>query len=142
MAPIPYKHIPPGWSHIFLEPLTHSWPLLHSVNCRQSLFTQVLILAAPQATDLGQPSGDSPLGSSCTIPCHSLPNATPPACALSHRPKMWRLLVLLCSQAIAFSAGLTAPFTLNSDKSQCRKTRNPECFMNVVSWVTFSPFSF
>ncbi|NXO52201.1 LIPM Lipase, partial [Aramus guarauna] len=47
------------------------------------------------------------------------------------------LLVLLCSQAIAFSAGLTTPFTLNSDKSQCRKTRNPECFMNVSEIIRY-----
>ena len=38
--------------------------LLHRVSGGQSLFTQVLILAAPRGTDLGQPSGDSPLGSS------------------------------------------------------------------------------
>ncbi|XP_076194824.1 lysosomal acid lipase/cholesteryl ester hydrolase-like [Aptenodytes patagonicus] len=50
---------------------------------------------------------------------------------------MWCLLVLLCSQGIAFSAGFTAPSTLNSDKSQCRKTRNPECFMNVSEIIRY-----
>lgn len=139
-AQISYKHIPPGWFYILLEPLTHSWPLLNGVSCRQSLLTHVLILAAPWEIDLGQPSGDSPLGSSCGIPHHSLPNTDTPACALSHSPEMWCLLVLLCSQGIAFSAGFTTPSTLNSDTSQHRKPRNPECFMNVVSWVAFSPF--
>ncbi|XP_065494583.1 lysosomal acid lipase/cholesteryl ester hydrolase-like isoform X2 [Caloenas nicobarica] len=47
------------------------------------------------------------------------------------------LLLLLCSQAIAFSAGFTTPSTLNSDKSQYRKTRNPECFMNVTEIIRY-----
>lgn len=140
LAPISYKHIPSGWLYILLDPLTNSWRLLNGVSCRQSLLTQLLMLAPPWGTDLGQPSGDSPLGSSCGIPQHSLPNTNTSACALSRSPKMWCLLVLLCSQGIAFSAGFTTPSTLNSDTSQYRKTRNPECFMNVVSWVTFSPF--
>ncbi|NXR05187.1 LIPM Lipase, partial [Sagittarius serpentarius] len=46
---------------------------------------------------------------------------------------MWCLLVLLCSQGIAFSAG----FTLNSDTSQYRKARNPECFMNVSEIIRY-----
>ncbi|XP_074963940.1 lysosomal acid lipase/cholesteryl ester hydrolase-like isoform X2 [Phalacrocorax aristotelis] len=51
---------------------------------------------------------------------------------------MWFLLVLLCSQGIAFLAGFTAPSTLNSDKSQNRKkTRNPECFMNVSEIIRY-----
>ncbi|XP_072726585.1 lysosomal acid lipase/cholesteryl ester hydrolase-like [Ciconia boyciana] len=50
---------------------------------------------------------------------------------------MWCLLVLLCSQGIAFSAGVTTPSTLNSDKSQYRKTRNPECFMNVSEIIRY-----
>ncbi|KAM6415708.1 lysosomal acid lipase/cholesteryl ester hydrolase-like [Rhynochetos jubatus] len=50
---------------------------------------------------------------------------------------MWCLLVLLCSQAIAFSAGLTTPCTLNLDKSEYRKTRNPECFMNVSEIIRY-----
>ncbi|NXL12618.1 LIPM Lipase, partial [Mesembrinibis cayennensis] len=50
---------------------------------------------------------------------------------------MWCLLVLLCSQGIAFSAGFTTPSTLNSDKSQYRKTRNPECFMNVSEIIRY-----
>ncbi|KAM7102935.1 lysosomal acid lipase/cholesteryl ester hydrolase-like [Ciconia maguari] len=50
---------------------------------------------------------------------------------------MWCLLVLLCSQGIAFSAGVTTPSTPNSDKSQYRKTRNPECFMNVSEIIRY-----
>ncbi|XP_065699371.1 lysosomal acid lipase/cholesteryl ester hydrolase-like [Patagioenas fasciata] len=47
------------------------------------------------------------------------------------------LLLLLCSQAIAFSAGFTTSSALNSDKSQYRKTRNPECFMNVSEIIRY-----
>ncbi|NXJ38802.1 LIPM Lipase, partial [Ciconia maguari] len=50
---------------------------------------------------------------------------------------MWCLLVLLCSQGIAFSAGVTTPSAPNSDKSQYRKTRNPECFMNVSEIIRY-----
>ncbi|NXX43511.1 LIPM Lipase, partial [Tricholaema leucomelas] len=50
---------------------------------------------------------------------------------------MWCLLVLLCSQGIAFSAGFTTSSTLNSDTSHCRKTRNPECFMNVSEIIRY-----
>ncbi|XP_069652670.1 lysosomal acid lipase/cholesteryl ester hydrolase [Haliaeetus albicilla] len=50
---------------------------------------------------------------------------------------MWCLLVLLCSQGIAFSAGFTTPSTLNSDTSQHRKPRNPECFMNVSEIIRY-----
>ncbi|KAM6265924.1 gastric triacylglycerol lipase-like [Porphyrio hochstetteri] len=50
---------------------------------------------------------------------------------------MWCFFMLLCSQGIAFSAGLITPPTLNSDKSQCRKTRNPECFMNVSEIIRY-----
>ncbi|KAM6130492.1 lysosomal acid lipase/cholesteryl ester hydrolase-like [Phoenicopterus ruber ruber] len=50
---------------------------------------------------------------------------------------MWCLLVLLCSQGIAFSAGFTTPSALNSDKSQCRKARNPESFMNVSEIIRY-----
>ncbi|KAK2523501.1 lysosomal acid lipase/cholesteryl ester hydrolase [Columba guinea] len=47
------------------------------------------------------------------------------------------LLLLLCSQAIAFSAGFTTSSTLNQDKSQYKKTRNPECFMNVSEIIRY-----
>ncbi|XP_062462804.1 lysosomal acid lipase/cholesteryl ester hydrolase-like [Pezoporus occidentalis] len=48
------------------------------------------------------------------------------------------LLMLLCSQAIAFSAGFTTtPSTLNSDESQFRKTRNPESLMNVSEIIRY-----
>ncbi|XP_040463283.1 lysosomal acid lipase/cholesteryl ester hydrolase-like [Falco naumanni] len=50
---------------------------------------------------------------------------------------MWRLLVLLCSQGIAFSEGFTTPSTLNSHTSQYGKTRNPECFMNVSEIIRY-----
>ncbi|NXV18610.1 LIPM Lipase, partial [Cepphus grylle] len=50
---------------------------------------------------------------------------------------MWCLLLLLCAQGIAFSVGFTTPSTLNSDKSQYRKTRNPECFMNVSEIIRY-----
>ncbi|XP_054238646.1 lysosomal acid lipase/cholesteryl ester hydrolase-like [Indicator indicator] len=50
---------------------------------------------------------------------------------------MWCLLVLLCSQGIGFSAGFATPSTLNSDTSHCRKTRNPECFMNVSEIIRY-----
>ncbi|XP_062435675.1 lipase member M-like [Rhea pennata] len=42
---------------------------------------------------------------------------------------MWCLLMLLCVQGIAFSAGF--PYTLNSEEIQKRKPHDPECFMNV-----------
>ncbi|XP_009998402.1 PREDICTED: lysosomal acid lipase/cholesteryl ester hydrolase-like [Chaetura pelagica] len=45
---------------------------------------------------------------------------------------MWHLLLLLCSQGIAFSAGSTTSSSLTSDKSQYAKNRNPESFMNVL----------
>uniref|UniRef100_A0A672TRL4 Lipase n=1 Tax=Strigops habroptila TaxID=2489341 RepID=A0A672TRL4_STRHB len=50
---------------------------------------------------------------------------------------MWCLLMLLCSQGIAFSAGFTTPSALNSDKSQFRKTRNPESLMNVSEIIRY-----
>ncbi|XP_064001695.1 lysosomal acid lipase/cholesteryl ester hydrolase-like [Pogoniulus pusillus] len=50
---------------------------------------------------------------------------------------MWCLLMLLCSHGIAFSAGFTMSSTLNSDTSHCRKTRNPECFMNVSEIIRY-----
>ncbi|XP_027528215.1 lysosomal acid lipase/cholesteryl ester hydrolase-like [Neopelma chrysocephalum] len=50
---------------------------------------------------------------------------------------MWCLLLLLCSQGIAFSAGFTAPSTLSADTSPCKKTRNPECFMNVSEIIRY-----
>ena len=90
----------------------------------------------------GQPPRDSPLGSPCGIPQLSLPTANTRASALSRSPEMWCLLVLLCSQGAAFSAGFTAPFTLGSEGTQHMKHRNPEDFMNVVSCGTFSVFLF
>jgi len=53
---------------------------------------------------------------------------------------MWCLLVLLCSQVVAFSAGFTAPHTLKSEEGLHRKQRNPEDLMNVVSCVIFSAY--
>ncbi|NWR66660.1 LIPM Lipase, partial [Bucorvus abyssinicus] len=53
---------------------------------------------------------------------------------------MWCLLVLLCSQGIAFSAGFTTPSTLNSDTSLHGKARNPECFMNVSEIIRYHGF--
>ncbi|NXN73257.1 LICH hydrolase, partial [Himantopus himantopus] len=50
---------------------------------------------------------------------------------------MWSLLVLLCTQGIAFSAGFTIPSSLNSDKSQYKKTCNPESFMNVSEIIRY-----
>ncbi|NXY40298.1 LICH hydrolase, partial [Ceuthmochares aereus] len=50
---------------------------------------------------------------------------------------MWCLFMLLCSQGIAFSAGFTTPSILNSDNSQNKKTRNPECFMNVSEIIRY-----
>ncbi|NWV11843.1 LICH hydrolase, partial [Ptilonorhynchus violaceus] len=50
---------------------------------------------------------------------------------------MWCLLVLLCSQGIAFSAGFTAAPTPSVDTSQCKKTRNPESFMNVSEIIRY-----
>ncbi|NWW73173.1 LIPM Lipase, partial [Climacteris rufus] len=50
---------------------------------------------------------------------------------------MWCLLVLLCSQGIAFSAGFTAASTLSVDTSHYKKTRNPECFMNVSEIIRY-----
>ncbi|NXG23358.1 LIPM Lipase, partial [Grallaria varia] len=50
---------------------------------------------------------------------------------------MWCLLMLLCSQGIAFSAGFTAPSTLSVDTSPYKKTRNPECFMNVSEIIRY-----
>ncbi|NXU19247.1 LICH hydrolase, partial [Pardalotus punctatus] len=50
---------------------------------------------------------------------------------------MWCLLVLLCSQGIAFSAGFTAASPPTADTSRCKKTRNPECFMNVSEIIRY-----
>ncbi|NXG59580.1 LIPM Lipase, partial [Hemiprocne comata] len=50
---------------------------------------------------------------------------------------MWCLLLLLCSQGIAFSAGFKTPFLLTSDKSQAMKTRDPESFMNVSEIIRY-----
>ncbi|NWY64201.1 LIPM Lipase, partial [Erithacus rubecula] len=53
---------------------------------------------------------------------------------------MWCLLVLLCSQGIAFSAGFTAACTPAADTSRCQKSRNPECFMNVSEIIRYHGF--
>ncbi|NXA62733.1 LICH hydrolase, partial [Mohoua ochrocephala] len=50
---------------------------------------------------------------------------------------MWCLLVLLCSQGIAFSAGFTAASIPSADASRCKKSRNPECFMNVSEIIRY-----
>ncbi|XP_023785363.1 lysosomal acid lipase/cholesteryl ester hydrolase-like isoform X1 [Cyanistes caeruleus] len=55
-------------------------------------------------------------------------------------PKMWCLLVLLCSQGIAFSAGFTAAPTAGADTNRCKKSRNPECFMNVSEIIRYHGF--
>ncbi|XP_077640630.1 lysosomal acid lipase/cholesteryl ester hydrolase-like [Lonchura striata] len=52
---------------------------------------------------------------------------------------MWCLLVLLCSQGIAFSAGFTAASTAGVDTSRCM-SRNPECFMNVSEIIRYHGF--
>ncbi|XP_041874833.1 lysosomal acid lipase/cholesteryl ester hydrolase-like isoform X2 [Corvus kubaryi] len=51
-------------------------------------------------------------------------------------PKMWCLFMLLCSQGIAFSAGFTAA----SIPSHCKKSRDPECFMNVSEIIRYHGF--
>ncbi|NXC45973.1 LIPM Lipase, partial [Penelope pileata] len=48
---------------------------------------------------------------------------------------MWCLLVLLCSQGVAFSAGFTNPLTLNSGEGLHRKNHDPESFMNVSEMI-------
>ncbi|XP_041317094.1 lysosomal acid lipase/cholesteryl ester hydrolase-like [Pyrgilauda ruficollis] len=53
---------------------------------------------------------------------------------------MWCLLVLLCSQGIAFSAGFTAASTAGVGTSRCKKSRNPECFMNVSEIIRYHGF--
>ncbi|NWZ80317.1 lysosomal acid lipase/cholesteryl ester hydrolase-like isoform X1 [Poecile atricapillus] len=53
---------------------------------------------------------------------------------------MWCLLVLLCSQGIAFSAGFTAAPTAGADTNRCKKSRNPECFMNVSEIIRYHGF--
>ncbi|XP_048802752.1 lipase member M-like [Lagopus muta] len=50
---------------------------------------------------------------------------------------MWCLLVLLCSQAIAFSAGFTALHALKSEEGLHRKQRNPEDLMNVTEMIRY-----
>ncbi|NWZ04354.1 LIPM Lipase, partial [Agelaius phoeniceus] len=50
---------------------------------------------------------------------------------------MWCLLVLLCSQGIAFSAGFSAASSAGVDTSRCKKSRNPECFMNVSEIIRY-----
>ncbi|NWV30033.1 LICH hydrolase, partial [Origma solitaria] len=50
---------------------------------------------------------------------------------------MWCLLTLLCSQGIAFSAGFTTASPPRADTSRCKKTRNPECFMNVSEIIRY-----
>ncbi|OXB74196.1 UNVERIFIED_CONTAM: hypothetical protein H355_014579 [Colinus virginianus] len=59
------------------------------------------------------------------------------ASALSHSPKMWCLLVLLCSQAIGISEGFTAPYTLKLEEGLHRKQRNPEDLMNVSEMIRY-----
>ncbi|NXH62872.1 LICH hydrolase, partial [Rhabdornis inornatus] len=53
---------------------------------------------------------------------------------------MWCLLVLLCSPGIAFSAGFTAASTPGVDTNRCKKSRNPECFMNVSEIIRYHGF--
>ncbi|NXO74000.1 LICH hydrolase, partial [Phainopepla nitens] len=53
---------------------------------------------------------------------------------------MWCLLVLLCSQGIAFSAGFTAASTPGVDTSLCKKSPNPECSMNVSEIIRYHGF--
>ncbi|NXM71808.1 LICH hydrolase, partial [Serilophus lunatus] len=50
---------------------------------------------------------------------------------------MWCLLMLFCFQGIAFSVGFPAPSTMSVDTSQHKKTRNPECFMNVSELIRY-----
>ncbi|NXK49570.1 LIPM Lipase, partial [Chauna torquata] len=50
---------------------------------------------------------------------------------------MWCLLMLLCSQGAAFSAGFTAPSTPSSEERQHRKHRNPEDFMNISEIIRY-----
>ncbi|NXK96007.1 LIPM Lipase, partial [Formicarius rufipectus] len=50
---------------------------------------------------------------------------------------MWCLIMLLCSQGIAFSAGFIAPSTPSVGTSPHKKTRNPECFMNVSEIIRY-----
>ncbi|NXI68910.1 LIPM Lipase, partial [Anseranas semipalmata] len=50
---------------------------------------------------------------------------------------MWCLLMLLCSQGVALSAGFTAPSSLYSEGRQPRKHRNPEDFMNVSEIIRY-----
>ncbi|NWR05846.1 LIPM Lipase, partial [Paradoxornis webbianus] len=52
---------------------------------------------------------------------------------------MWCLLVVLCSQGIAFSAGFTAVST-PGDTNRCKKSRDPECFMNVSEIIRYHGF--
>ncbi|NXO20410.1 LICH hydrolase, partial [Cisticola juncidis] len=53
---------------------------------------------------------------------------------------MWSLLVLLCSQGVAFSEGFTAASSPGADTSLCKKSRNPECFMNVSEIIRYHGF--
>ncbi|OXB74199.1 UNVERIFIED_CONTAM: hypothetical protein H355_014582 [Colinus virginianus] len=50
---------------------------------------------------------------------------------------MWCLLVLLCFQAINFSGGFTAPYTLKLEEGLHRKQRNPEDLMNVTEIIRY-----
>ncbi|NWV66023.1 LIPM Lipase, partial [Malurus elegans] len=50
---------------------------------------------------------------------------------------MWCLLVLLCSEGIAFSAGFTAASARSVGASWPKRTRNPECFMNVSEIIRY-----
>ncbi|XP_072196368.1 lipase member M-like [Excalfactoria chinensis] len=50
---------------------------------------------------------------------------------------MWCFLMLLCSQATAFSAGFTSPHTLKSEEGLHRKQYNPENLMNVTEMIRY-----
>lgn len=57
-------------------------------------------------------------------------------CVVPYRPKMRWLMVFAWFQAITFSEAFRKPATMDFEQVLTKNTVNPECFMNVVSYLS------